>query len=82
MLVKDGKVKIVYSLAEALETLAAAKNLKDDFQPILRILESLVSFGFFLFCFREDITKGKHFATTYMKLIQSFKTTTFVDAGQ
>ena len=46
LLVKDGKVKIVYSLTAALETLAAAKNFKDDFQPIMRILESLVSFFF------------------------------------
>ena len=64
LVVKDGKVKIVYSLTAALETLAAAKNFKDDFQPIMRILESLVSV---FFCFRKDITKGKHFPTTYMK---------------
>ena len=55
MLVKDGKVKIVYSLTEALETLAAAKNLKDYFQPILRILESLVSF----FCFVSGKTSQR-----------------------
>ena len=48
LVVKDGKVKIVYSLTAALETLAAAKNFKDDFQPIMRILESLVSVFFFV----------------------------------
>ena len=41
VLVKDGKVKIVYSLTAALETLAATKNFKDDFQSVLRTLESL-----------------------------------------
>ena len=64
MLVKDGKVKIVYSLTAALETFAAAKNLKMISSPYCAF--SRVWF-LFLFCFREDITKGKHFATTYMK---------------
>ena len=36
----------------------------------------------FLFCVIYDITKFKHFATTYMKSMQSFKTTAIVDVKQ
>ena len=34
----------------------------------------------FLFCFIWEITKRKLFATTYMELIQTFKTTAIMDA--
>ena len=42
-----------------------------DFQSVLRTLGSLLSF---LFYFMQDITKCEHFASTYMKEIQSFNT--------
>ena len=72
-----GQYSCIASTAEELKEIKVALQVVGMTQTFVLTCEPCSMH--FSFCFLEDITKCKHFATTYMKRSQNFRTTVIRD---